>query len=169
MDDMGFTPEQRCSNPRCESWGCAKHDAEEGSEMSKIAKYRTPGLPGQWYVTDFTMDQIEEHIRNLEAMAKKITHCPDCGSTWYDDGFTAACPQCRVRRLQKHKRDIYEYERTIKRYEERTHRLEARLVLVQQARAELVRGVEEVVEDMHFVSRWAIKEKLHAIAREGKG
>ena len=47
--------------------------------------------------------------------------------------------------------------------------LEAELAKEREARAELVRGVEEVVEDMCFVSRWAIKEKLHAIAREGKG
>jgi hypothetical protein len=45
--------------------------------------------------------ELRKHIRNLEAMTKKITHCPDCGSTWYDDGFTAECPQCRVRRLEE--------------------------------------------------------------------
>src|SRR5271167_3163830 len=32
-----------------------------------IAKYRKEGHPGEWYLTDFTMAQVEERVLNLEA------------------------------------------------------------------------------------------------------
>lgn len=32
-----------------------------------IAKYRKAEFPGEWWLTDFTMEQVEGSIRNLEA------------------------------------------------------------------------------------------------------
>lgn len=32
-----------------------------------IAKYRDPEHPGKWWLTDFTMDQVEGRIANLES------------------------------------------------------------------------------------------------------
>ena len=122
--------------------------------------------------------QQKEHIRTLETMTKKITHCPDCGSTWYDDGFTAECPQCRIRRLEEENRNhkqtlagiaamnpVKEGDRaiqwakdglsgytmsadaTIKGLQDKVRTLEAELTETQNARADLVRKVEEVAKE----------------------
>jgi len=48
---------------------------------------------------------MQEYIRTLETMTKNIKECLACASTWYDDGFTAECPQCRVRRLEEENRN----------------------------------------------------------------
>jgi len=65
-----------------------------------IAKYRNFGRSGEWTVLEFTMDQIEKHIQILTTMVKKITHCLECGATWYDDGLaTVECPECKIIKL----------------------------------------------------------------------
>ena len=51
-----------------------------------IAKYRKPEFPGEWWLTDFTMEQVEGRIANLEkcyaalltanaAMREALEHC----------------------------------------------------------------------------------------------
>ena len=34
--------------------------------MSEIAKYKKEGFPDEWFLTDFTMRQVERRIANLE-------------------------------------------------------------------------------------------------------
>lgn len=35
--------------------------------MSEIAKYRESGYPGRWWLTDFTMGQIEQRLNATDA------------------------------------------------------------------------------------------------------
>jgi hypothetical protein len=37
-----------------------------------IAKYRNPGHPGMWFLTDFTMDQVEKCLKNWEEIIKDL-------------------------------------------------------------------------------------------------
>lgn len=37
-----------------------------------IAKYREPGIEGKWFLTDFTMGQVEGHISHLEARVENL-------------------------------------------------------------------------------------------------
>ena len=37
-----------------------------------IAKYRLGGFPGGWYLTDFTMEQVEGRIADLEAREARL-------------------------------------------------------------------------------------------------
>ena len=37
-----------------------------------IAKYRKEGCLGEWFLTDFTMEQVEGRIENLEEEVKRL-------------------------------------------------------------------------------------------------
>ena len=67
-DDMGLTPEQRCSNPRCESWGCAKHDT------APCATCGGTGMIGYVENSDGFYLYAEEPVVRYEP-------CEDCGGT----------------------------------------------------------------------------------------
>jgi hypothetical protein len=40
--------------------------------MTEIAKFRDPNNPGKWFLTDFTMEQVENFINNLETKLIKV-------------------------------------------------------------------------------------------------
>ncbi len=46
-----------------------------------IAKYRHPGIDGKWFLTDFTMDQVEKYIIQLEQKIAAYTTCRRCDGT----------------------------------------------------------------------------------------
>ena len=50
-----------------------------------IAKYRLGGFPGGWYLTDFTMEQVEGRIADLEArearLEEALRECVEIGET----------------------------------------------------------------------------------------
>jgi len=35
----------------------------------------------------------------VERLKNKAIHCEKCGGSWYDDGYTASCPSCRIVQL----------------------------------------------------------------------
>ena len=35
------------------------------------------------------------YIKEREMYAKRITHCENCGDTYFDSGLTAGCPVCK--------------------------------------------------------------------------
>lgn len=37
-----------------------------------IAKYRKAGFPKEWFLTDFTMEQVEGRLENLEAELENL-------------------------------------------------------------------------------------------------
>jgi len=37
-----------------------------------IAKYRKEGYPGEWFLTDFTMEQVEGRVVYLERMVSEL-------------------------------------------------------------------------------------------------
>jgi len=41
-------------------------------ECSNIAKYRHPEYPNEWFLTDFTMVQVEGRLRLLEEQNKRM-------------------------------------------------------------------------------------------------
>ena len=41
--------------------------------VSNIAKYRDPAHPDRWYLTDFTMEQVEGRISRLEELEKMVS------------------------------------------------------------------------------------------------
>ena len=102
------------------------------------------------------MEALEGHIRNLEAMTKKITHCPDCGSTWYDDGFTVECPQCRMRKLEEERADL------VRRVEDEQNKAHARHRVLREKVNETPSGqwFAGAADQAHMTAR-----RLHDIAK----
>lgn len=53
---------------------------------TKIAKYRDPDHPGMWWLTDFTMEQVEGRLECLEVMVKNLQYA------LMADGHDEDCP-----------------------------------------------------------------------------
>jgi uncharacterized Zn finger protein (UPF0148 family) len=58
---------------------------------------RIPNCPHDDLPLRYCADCLSDHTRKLEA---KAIHCDKCGASWYDDGFTASCPMCRIAELE---------------------------------------------------------------------
>jgi rubrerythrin len=50
--------------------------------------------------------KIQELISVLTIANRKVIHCDDCGSSWYDDGFTSKCPSCIITQLQAEVKEL---------------------------------------------------------------
>lgn len=51
----------------------SKNKPDEGErELKHIAKYRDHERPGKWYLTDFTMEQVERRLNYLEEENKRL-------------------------------------------------------------------------------------------------
>jgi predicted RNase H-like nuclease (RuvC/YqgF family) len=42
--------------------------------MNKIAKYRDNRIPGKWFLTEFTMEQVEGRLEFLEKENKQLVY-----------------------------------------------------------------------------------------------
>ena len=57
-----------------------------------IAKYRKDGFPKEWFLTDFTMEQVEGRLENLEAENARLREAlRECVEVL--EKFT--CPECK--------------------------------------------------------------------------
>lgn len=52
------------------------------------------------------LNAIKAEREEVERLKQSHIHCDVCGSTWYDDGFTGSCPNCRLTRLVEHMKHI---------------------------------------------------------------
>ena len=58
------TDEKKWPGDVCDDWS--------QPECSNIAKYRHPEYPNEWFLTDFTMVQVEGRLRLLEEQNKRM-------------------------------------------------------------------------------------------------
>ena len=63
--------------------------------MKKLVK-RNEELRDDLIKTAWQRDAQQAEITALQA---RITHCDNCGGSWYDDGLTGRCLICRIKEL----------------------------------------------------------------------
>ena len=88
--------------------------------QERIAKYRDPANPGKWWLTDFTMEQVEGLIASLKDQVAKINHRSKKlverldESSEYDAGFNCVhgrafdCADCLARLSKRQRGDAAE-------------------------------------------------------------
>jgi hypothetical protein len=58
----------------------------------------------------------EVECRTMRTMTKHITHCENCGGSWYDDGLTSECPCKTIKSLRNKLENFQEKADAIHRY-----------------------------------------------------
>ena len=49
---------------------------------------------------DYLKERFLDVEKRLKGIEKRLIHCENCGSTGFDDGWTAACPHCSKERKE---------------------------------------------------------------------
>lgn len=79
-----------------------------------IAKYRREGFPGEWYLTDFTMGQVEGRIADLETKNARLKDALLCVieeavGEWCKEDCDWPCPksvECKLRKAINKAREV---------------------------------------------------------------
>ena len=56
--------------------------------------------------------ELKASDESFKAKTRKemsIIHCENCGSSWYDDGWTGSCPKCKIAELETQNKTLSEY------------------------------------------------------------